>query len=79
MVTRDLFTNILEKPIAVAFLKSKVTSNYTDLIFQTLLFLLFSFDNCLHMWSILLVPEKKTVVKQPVDNILAGMLINRHS
>ena len=48
-----------------------------EVISHTISLLLFTFDKCQHMWSILLVPGKKTVVKQLVDKILAGMLANK--
>ena len=35
------------------------------------------FNKCQHISSILLVPGIKTVVKQPDDKILAGMLANK--
>ena len=44
---------------------------------RTVSLLLFSLNKCQHMWSILLVPGIKAVVKQPVDKILAGMLANK--
>ena len=69
-----LFTNIIN-PIAFAFFKVRLLwrGDFLNFVFYVFL-LLINVNICDRFY----LCRKKTVLKQPVDKILAGMLIERH-
>ena len=72
-------TRLLYKYYKASCLCFKVTAYYGGVSYQICFSFLFSLINVNICDRFYLCRKIKTVLKQPVDRILAGMLINRHS